>query len=84
VCAELGQNGPLRAQEKERKACRPGSLRAELEEREREWEREREGFCFFFFFKFLSNSFFKHSNSNQTKSMHSNHDAQAIIISKLF
>jgi hypothetical protein len=81
VCAELGQNEPLRAQEKERKACRPGSLRAELEEREREGEGE--GFVFFLK-KFLSNSFFKHSNSNQTKSMHSNHDAQTLIISKLF
>jgi hypothetical protein len=31
---------------KERKACRPGSLRAELEERERERERGK-GFVFF-------------------------------------
>jgi hypothetical protein len=38
----------------------------------------------FFLKKILSNSFFKHSNSNQTKSMHSNHVAQTLIISKLF
>jgi hypothetical protein len=37
-----------------------------------------------FFLNFLSNSFFKHSNFNQTKSMHSKHDAQKLIISKLF
>jgi hypothetical protein len=49
---------------------------------EREREGKRKGFCLFF--KFLSNSFFKHSNSNQMKSMHSNHDAQTLIISKLF
>jgi hypothetical protein len=67
---------------KERKACRPGSLRAELEERERERGRGK-GFVFFLK-KFLSNSFFKHSNSNQTKSMHLNYDAQTLIISKLF
>jgi hypothetical protein len=58
-------------------------VRAEIEEREREREGEGKGFVFFSF-KFLSNSFFKHSNSNQTKSMHSNHDAQTLIISKLF
>jgi hypothetical protein len=59
-------------------------LRAEREEREREREGEGKGFCFFFFLNFFSNSFFKHSNFNQTKSMHSNQDAQALIISKLF
>jgi hypothetical protein len=77
---ELGRWAVAGAKEKERKACRPGNLRAGLEEKER--ERERKGFCLFF--KFLSNSFFKHSNSNQTKPMHSNHDAQTLIISKLF
>jgi hypothetical protein len=50
---------------------------------ERERERGREEFVSFFF-KFLSNSFFKHSNSKQMKTMHSNHDAQSLIISKLF
>jgi hypothetical protein len=38
----------------------------------------------FFFVYILFNFFFKHSNFNQTKSMHWNHDAQALIISKLF
>jgi hypothetical protein len=33
----------------------------------RKGERERGREEFVFFFKFLSNSFFKHSNSNQTK-----------------
>jgi hypothetical protein len=49
----------------------------------RKGEREREK-GFVFFFKFLSNSFFKHSTPIKQKSMHSNHDAQALIISKLF
>jgi hypothetical protein len=49
-----------------------------------ERERERERRVYPFFLKFLSNSFFKHSNSNQKKTMHSNHDAQSLIISKLF
>jgi hypothetical protein len=72
-----------RKRKKERKAYQPGNLRAELEE-EGEREKERKGFPSFFSFKFLSNSFFKHSNSNQTKPMHSNHDAQTLIISNLF
>jgi hypothetical protein len=62
----LGRWAVAGAREKGRKACRPGILRAGLEEK---GEREREGGKGFvsFFFKFLSNSFFKHSNSNQTK-----------------
>jgi hypothetical protein len=48
----------------------------------RKGEREREGFCFFL------NFFQIHFSNIQTpikqKSMHSNHDAQALIISKLF
>jgi hypothetical protein len=78
VC-EVGPFGPACSRGK-----RKGLLawvRAEIEERERERGRGK-GFCLFF--NFLSNSFFKHSNSNQTKSMHSNHDAQPLIISKLF
>jgi hypothetical protein len=67
-----------RAREKE-EGLRPARLRAERGER----ERERKGLSLFFF-KFLSNSFFKHSNSKQEKTMHSNHDAQTLIISKLF
>jgi hypothetical protein len=79
---ELGRWAGLLARvRKRRKACRPGISRAGLEEK---GERGREGFVFFFLFKFLSNSFFKHSNSNQMKTMHSNHDAQTLIISKLF
>jgi hypothetical protein len=66
-----------------RKGLRPVRLRAERGERER--ERGRGKRVLFFFKKiFFSNSFFEHSNFNQTKSMHSNHDAQALIISKLF
>jgi hypothetical protein len=77
----LGQLGrPARGGKKKKRPV--GLARAEIEEREREREREK-GFCFFSF-KFLSNSFFKHSNSNQTKPMHSNHDAQTLIISNLF
>jgi hypothetical protein len=73
--------------EKKEKGLWPGCLRAEVgpagEMRER--ERGRKGFLFFFSFKFLFKFiFFKHSNFNQTKSMHSNHDAQTLIISKLF
>jgi hypothetical protein len=79
----LGQLGPMRAREKEKRkgmsawvGCGPKV------KGERERERVR---VFLFFFKiFFSNPFFKHSNFNQTKSMHSNHDAQALIISKLF
>jgi hypothetical protein len=34
-----------------------------------------------FLFKFFSNSFFKHHSNNKT--MHSNHDALALIISNI-
>jgi hypothetical protein len=77
VC-EVGPTGPVRAREKKKKAL--GLLASGLKE---EKGREREKVCLFFF-KFLSNSFFKHSNSNQMKTMHSNHDAQTLIVSKLF
>jgi hypothetical protein len=81
----LGQLGRLRARGKKRKGLRPARLRAERGERERERERGRgKRVLPFFLKKILSNSFFKHSNSNQTKSMHSNHVAQTLIISKLF
>jgi hypothetical protein len=61
---ELGRWAGLLARvRKRRKACRPGGSRAGLEEK---GERERERRVCLFFFKFLSNSFFKHSNSNQT------------------
>jgi hypothetical protein len=56
-----------------------GQKNRRMGEREREGEEKR-----VFLLNFLSNSFFKHSNSNQTKSMHSNHDAQTLIISKSF
>jgi hypothetical protein len=78
--AKLGHLGRRRAREK-KQADGLGCLRAE--KNRRKGERGREGFVSFFF-KFLSNSFFKHSNSNQKKTMHSNHDAQSLIISKLF
>jgi hypothetical protein len=55
------------------------------EKRKREGEGEGEGKGFPFSFKIsFQIHFFKHSNFNQTKSMHSNHDAQTLIISKLF
>jgi hypothetical protein len=77
----VGPTGPsARAREKEKAS---GLLACGLkEEKGREREGEGKGFCFFKIF--FSNSFFKHSNFNQTKSMHSNPDAQALIISKLF
>jgi hypothetical protein len=76
----LGRWARLLARER-RKADRPGVLRAGLER-----ERERESlFVFFFFF---SNFFQIHFSNIHTqikqKSMHSNHDAQALIFSKLF
>jgi hypothetical protein len=67
---------------RKRKASGLEWLRAKIEERER--ERGRGKRVFLFLLNFFSNSFFKHSNFNQTKSMHSNHDAQTLIISKLF
>jgi hypothetical protein len=71
-----------RAREEEKAS---GLIACGLKEKKgREREGEGKGFCFFLFLNFFSNSFFKHSNFNQIKSMHSNHDAQALIISKLF
>jgi hypothetical protein len=61
---------------KKKKACRPDWLRAENEGRERGG-----GKGFAFFFNFLSNSFSNIQTSIKQKSMHSNHDAQALIIS---
>jgi hypothetical protein len=78
----VGPTGPsARAREKEKAS---GLLACGLKE-EKGREREGEGKMFLFFFVYiLFNFFFKHSNFNQTKSMHWNHDAQALIISKLF
>jgi hypothetical protein len=73
--------GPVCSRGKEKK--KKGQPAWDLAGWARKGEREREK-SLSFFFKFLSNSFFKHSNSNQMKTMHSNHDAQALIISKLF
>jgi hypothetical protein len=59
--------GPLRAQgKKERKACRPGNLRAGLEEREREREGEERVLSFFkkISFKFIFQTFKLQSNKN--------------------
>jgi hypothetical protein len=87
-----GQVGPTwadaRARKEKEKASGLGCLRAEVgpagEMRER--ERGRKGFPFFFFL--LKNSFQIHfsniQTSNKQKSMQSNHDAQTLIISKLF
>jgi hypothetical protein len=69
-----------RGEKKKKRPAGLGWLQAKSEGRDREREK---GFLFLlkFLFKFI---FFKHSNFNQTKSMHSNHDAQTLIISKLF
>jgi hypothetical protein len=66
---ELGRWAVAGAREKKKKGLPAWALAGwARRKREREREREREGFCLFFsFFKSLSNSFFKHSNSNQTK-----------------
>jgi hypothetical protein len=75
-------NWAVCARARKRKGLRPARLRAERGERERERGRGKNVFVFFVYILF--NFFFKHSNFNQTKSMHWNHDAQALIISKLF
>jgi hypothetical protein len=63
-----------------RKANRPGVLRAGLER-----ERGREEFvCFLFFSNFFQIHFSNIQTQIKQKSMHSNHDAQALIFSKLF
>jgi hypothetical protein len=81
---ELGRVGQLRARARERKADDPGGF-AGCRKKEREgwvgWAagKRGEGKKVFFFkihFKFI----FKLSNFNETKTMHSNHDAQALII----
>jgi hypothetical protein len=76
----VGPHGPVLLARERRKANRPGVLRAGLErEREREGEKS---------LSFFSNFFQIHFSNIQTqikqKSMHSNHDAQALIFSKLF
>jgi hypothetical protein len=69
----------LRAQGKEKEKGLPAWIGCGLkEEREREGERERERV-------FLKKILFQiHFSNIQTKSMHSKHDAQALINSKLF
>jgi hypothetical protein len=80
--------GRRRAREEKEKASGLGCLRAEgmlgrREKRKREGEGEGKGFSFF-----KKNSFQIHFSNIQTsikqESMHSNHDAQTLIISKLF
>jgi hypothetical protein len=69
----------------------PGNLRRLKENerrmvglaREKEERRGREGFLHFFK-KIFSNSFSNFQTSIKQKSMHLNHDAQTLIISKLF
>jgi hypothetical protein len=69
----------------EKKACGLGGLRAERgvgpvgEKR----EGEGEGFLFFFLNSFQIR-FSNFQTSNKQKSMHSRHDAQTLIISRLF
>jgi hypothetical protein len=60
------------------KRKRPAGLEWMRAER-RKGEREGKGFVFFFNFLFQI-----HFSNIQTKSMHSKHDAQALINSKLF
>jgi hypothetical protein len=73
----------LRGERKREKASRPGTSWAGLEEK---GEREREGRVCFLFFSNLFQIHFSniHTQIKQKKSMHSNHDAQALIFSKLF
>jgi hypothetical protein len=77
----VGPLGPLRAREKREKAC--GLKLGRLGEKKKRG-RGRGKRVFFFFFNFFSNSFSNIQTSIKQKSMHSNHDAQALIISKLF
>jgi hypothetical protein len=67
-----------------KKKKRPvGQTRAEIEERERERGGEERVFLFLLNFSFQIH-FSNIQTSIKQKSMHSNHDAQALIISKLF
>jgi hypothetical protein len=75
---------------KGRKGWRPGCFADEekketVEGRKADWAERRKGRgekrFVVFLFKFFSNSFFKHHSNN--KNMHSNHDAQALIISNI-
>jgi hypothetical protein len=79
---ELGRWAGLLARvRKRRKACRPGGSRAGLEEK---GERERERRVCLFFSNFFQIHFSNIQTQIKHKSMHSNHDAQALIFSKLF
>jgi hypothetical protein len=84
----LGQRGPSACVRKKRKGRWPWvGPRAEEKvgpagRKEREREEKRISFFFLkFLFKFIFQTFKLQSNK---KSMHSNHDAQTLIISKLF
>jgi hypothetical protein len=71
--------------EKKKKAAGPRGSRAERRSGTVGEEREGEGGGFLFFF--LNSFQIRFSNfqtSNKQKSMHSNHDAQTLIISRLF
>jgi hypothetical protein len=84
---EVGPLGPTARAGKRNRPTAWGCLRAKKDvgpagkEKEREREREKD-------FLFLLNFFQIHFSNIQTsikqKSMHSNHDAQTLIISKLF
>jgi hypothetical protein len=85
----LGCGGPQGgAQGKERLAAwllRGRGKKETVEGRKAGWAKRRKGRgekrFGVFLFKFFSNSFFKHHPNN--KNMHSNHDAQALIISNI-
>jgi hypothetical protein len=80
----VGRVGRRRAQAREKRRPTAWLFRGpRKKERKRETGRGEKGFGIFLF-KFFSNSFFKlfklHSHN---KTMHSNHDAQALIISNI-
>jgi hypothetical protein len=80
VTGWAGWAGLLAGKKKKRPV---GQTRAEIEEREREREGEERVFLFLLNFSFQIH-FSNIQTSIKQKSMHSNHDAQALIISKLF
>jgi hypothetical protein len=86
----LGQRRPLRAREEGRRPGSPRGLKEKKKKkglgrlREKGERRGSEGFSFLFFNYFFQIRFSNFQTSIKQKSMHSNHDAQTLIISKLF